>query len=128
MEEVMRIDRDLVAKPSFTLATSRQPEKLSLCISYKMARLGAVPMSTVFRTPLICLTGLEYSWPVHKRCFIHRLPQRWFPVQQRQRLPGQEALCARRLKYYPICSMHWLHSWQRLTRRIRMLITQRSQR
>ena len=27
----------------------------------KMAGLGAVPMATVFRTPLICLTGLEYS-------------------------------------------------------------------
>src|SRR4051812_21553278 len=128
MEEAMRMDQDLVAKPSFTLATSRQPEKLSLCISYKMAGLGAVLMATVFRTPLICPTGLEYSWPVRKQRFIHQLPQRWFPVQQRQRLPGQEALCTRRLKSYQICSMRWLRSWQRLTRRIRTLTTQRLQR
>src|SRR3954463_5770557 len=128
MEEAMRTDQDLVAKPSFILATSRQPEKLSPCIKYKMVGLRAVPMATVFRTPLICLAGSVYSWPVHKQRLTHRRPQQWFPVQQRQRLPEQEALCSRRLKCYPICSTHLLHSWQRLIRWIRMLIVRRSQR
>ena len=57
----MRMDQNLVARPLFTPATSRQPEKPNLFISYKTAGLGAVPMAIVFRTPLICPTGLEYS-------------------------------------------------------------------
>ena len=75
MEEVMRMDRNLAAIPSFVLMTSHRPEKPNLFISYKMAGLGAVPMATVFRTPLICPTRLEYSWPVHKQCFIHQPPR-----------------------------------------------------
>ena len=51
-------------------ATSHQPEKPNLYISYKMAGLGAVPMATVFRTPLIYPTESEYSWPAHKQRFI----------------------------------------------------------
>ena len=35
-------------------------------------QIGAVPMATVFRTPLIYPTELEYSWPTHKQCFILR--------------------------------------------------------
>src|SRR3954463_1472483 len=102
MEETMRTDQDLVAKPSFILATSRQPGKLSPCIKCKMVGLGAVLMATVFRTPLICPAGSVYSWSVRKQCLTHRRPGQWFPVQQRQRLPEQEALCASRLKCYPI--------------------------
>ena len=65
----MRMDWDLAARPSFTPAMSH-PEKPNLFISYKMAGLGVVPMATVFRTPLICPTKLEYSWPAHKQRFI----------------------------------------------------------
>ena len=57
----MRMDRNLAAIPSFVPMTSHRPEKPNLFISYKTAGLGAVPMATVFRTPLICPTGLEYS-------------------------------------------------------------------
>ena len=68
----MRMDRNLAARPSFILATSHQLEKPNLYISYKMAGLGAVPMATVFQTPLIYPTELEYSWSAHKQCFILR--------------------------------------------------------
>ena len=68
----MRMDRNLTAMPSFVSMTSHRPEKPNLFISYKMAGLGAVPMATVFRTPLIYPTELEYSWPAHKQCFILR--------------------------------------------------------
>ena len=57
----MRMDRNLAAMPSFVPMTNHRPEKPNLFISYKMAGLRAVLMVTVFRTPLICLTGLEYS-------------------------------------------------------------------
>ena len=66
------MDQDLTARPSFTPAMSHQPEKPNLYNSYKMAGLGAVPTVTVFRTPLICPTKLEYSWPAHKQRFILR--------------------------------------------------------
>ena len=102
----MRMDRNLVARPWFIPATSHQPEKPNLYISYKMAGLGAVPMATVLRTPLICQTELEYSWPAHKQHFILRPLRQHPPVQQRRRLPGQEALCARRLKFYQSYLMH----------------------
>ena len=57
----MRTDRDFAGRLSFVPMTNLRPEKPNLFISYKMAGLRAVPMATVFRTPLICLTGLEYS-------------------------------------------------------------------
>ena len=79
----MRMDRDLAARPSFTPAMSHQPEKPNLYISYKMAGLGAVPTATVFRTPLIYPTKLEYSWPAHKQRFILRPLRQQPPVQQR---------------------------------------------
>ena len=41
----------------------------------KMAGLGVVPMVTVFRTPLICQTGLRSSWPVRNQRSTLR-PQR----------------------------------------------------
>ena len=68
----MRMDRNLAARPSFVPMTSHRPEKLNLFISYKTAGLGAVPMATVFRTPLIYPTKLEYSWLAHKQQFILR--------------------------------------------------------
>ena len=73
---------------SFVPVTNLRPEKPNLFISYKMAELGAVPMATVFRTPLICPTGLEYSWPEHKQRFILRQLRQRFLVQQQQRPPG----------------------------------------
>ena len=63
----LRIDRNLVVRPSFIPATSHRPERPSRYISYKMTGLGAVPMAIVFRTPLICQTGLRSSWPVRNR-------------------------------------------------------------
>ena len=57
----MRMDRNLAAMPSFVPMTSHRPEKLNLFISYKTDGLGAIPMAIVFRTPLTCPTGLEYS-------------------------------------------------------------------
>ena len=68
----MRMDRNLVARPSFVPMMSHRPEKPNLFISYKMAGLGVVPMATVFRTPLIYPTELEYSWLAHKQHFIIR--------------------------------------------------------
>ena len=68
----MRMDRNFAARPSFVPVTNLRPEKPNLFISYKMAGLGAVPMATVFRTPLIYPTELEYSWPAHKQRFILR--------------------------------------------------------
>ena len=76
----MRMDRNVAVRPSFILATSHLPEKPNLYISYKMAGLGAVPMATVFRTPLICPTELEYSWPAHKQRFILRPLRQQPPV------------------------------------------------
>ena len=96
----MRMDRNLAARPSFVPMTSHRPEKPNLFISYKMAGLGAVPMATVFQIPLICPTESEYSWPAHKQRFILRPLRQQPPVQQRRWLLGQEALCARRLKFY----------------------------
>ena len=72
MEEVTRMDRNLAARPSFIPVMSHQPEKPNLYISYKMAKLGTVPMATVFWTPLIYPTELEYSWLVQKQRFIIR--------------------------------------------------------
>ena len=77
------MDRNLAARPSRILATSHQPDKPNLYISYKMAGLGAVPMAAVFRTPLIYPTELEYSWPAHNQCFILQLLRHQPPVQQR---------------------------------------------
>ena len=57
----MRTDRSFAGRLSFVPVTNLRPEKSNLFISYKMAGLGAAPMATVFRTPLICPTGLEYS-------------------------------------------------------------------
>ena len=51
-------------------------------------------------------TGLEYSWLAPRRRIILRLPQQCSPDPQRQRQQGQEALCARRFKFYLICLMH----------------------
>ena len=80
----MRMDQDFAGRLSFVPVMNLRPEKLNLFISYKMAGLGAVPMATVFRTLLICPTGLEYSWPEHKQRFILRqLRQR--PGQRRRR-------------------------------------------
>ena len=64
-----------MVRPSLIPATSHRPERPSRYISYKMAGLGAVPMATVFRTPLICQTGLRSSWPVRNRRSTLR-PQR----------------------------------------------------
>ena len=89
MEEVMRTDPNFVARLSFVPVTNLQPEKPNLFISCKMARLGAVPMAIVFRTPLFCPTGLEYSWPECKQRFTLRQLRQRSPVQQRQWLPGR---------------------------------------
>ena len=124
----MRTDRDFAGRLSFVPVTNLRPEKPNLFISYKMAGLGAIPMATVFRTPLICPTGLEYSWPEHKQRFILRQLRQRFPVQQQQRPPGQEALCTRRLKFYQSCLMRWLCLWRKLIRRIRTFTTRRLQR
>ena len=103
----MRMDRNLAVIPSFVPMTSHRPEKPNLFISYKMAGLGVVPMATVFWTPLICPTELEYSWPAHKQRFILRPLQQQPLVQQRRRLPGQEALCDHQLRFYLICLTRW---------------------
>ena len=79
----MRTDRDFAGRLSLVPVTGLRPEKLNLFISYKMAGLGVVPMATVFRTPLICPTELEYSWPAHKQRFILRPLWQQPPVQQR---------------------------------------------
>ena len=76
MEGNLRIDQNLVVRPSFIPATSHRPDRPSRYISYKMAGLGAVPMATVFRTPLICQTGLRSSWPVRNRRSTLRLQRR----------------------------------------------------
>ena len=68
----LTMDQNFAAIPSFVPMTSHRPKKPNLFISYKMDGLGAVPMATVFRTPLIFPTGLEYSWPEHKQRFILR--------------------------------------------------------
>ena len=124
----MRTDRNFTGRLSFVPVTNLRPEKPNLFISYKMAGLGVVPMAIVFRTPLICPTGLEYSWPEHKQRFI--LQQLWqqSPVQQRRRLPGQEALCARQLRFYQNYLMRWLCLWQKLIRQIRTFTMRRLQR
>ena len=49
-----------VRRPS-TLMVNHPGARPTQCINYKTDSLGAVPMETVFRTPLICPTGLEYS-------------------------------------------------------------------
>ena len=76
----MRTDRNFTGRLSFVPVTNLRPEKPNLFISYKMVGLGAVPTATVFRTPLICPTELEYSWPAHKQHFIlHRCGNNlWF--------------------------------------------------
>ena len=51
-------------------------------------------------------TGLEYSWLAPRRRIILRLPQQCSPDPQRQRQQGQEALCARRFKFYLIYLIH----------------------
>ena len=104
----MRTDRDFAGRLSFVPVTNLRPEELNLFISYKMAGLGAIPMAIVFRTPLICPTALEYSWPEHKQHFILRQLRQRFPVQQQRRPLGQEALCARRLRFYQSYFMRWL--------------------
>ena len=71
-EQITQAKTDLAVRPSFTPAMSHQTKKPNLYISYKMAGLGAVPTATVFWTPLICPTELEYSWPAHKQRFILR--------------------------------------------------------
>ena len=43
MEVNLRIDQNLVVRPSFIPATSHRPERPSRYISYKMAGLGAIP-------------------------------------------------------------------------------------
>ena len=55
------MDRSFTGRLPFVPVTNLRPEKPNLFISYKKAGLRAVPMATVFRTPLIFLTGLEYS-------------------------------------------------------------------
>ena len=63
-------------RPSFIPAMSHRPERPSRYISYKMAGLGAVPMATVFWTPLIYQTGLRSSWPARNRRSTLRLQRR----------------------------------------------------
>ena len=73
-EGKLRIDQNLVVRPSFIPATSHRSERSSRYISYKMAGLGAVPMATVFRTPLIRRAESQSSWPVHSQCHNLRPP------------------------------------------------------
>ena len=100
------MSQNTVARPSSIPITSPRPERPNSCTSCKTTRLGAVPMATVFRTPQARSTGLEYSWPAHRRRITLRPPQQCSPDQQRQQQQGQEALCARRFKFYLSCLMH----------------------
>ena len=60
MEDSLK-DLDLAMRRPLALTASRPQMRPTRYINFKMAGLGAVPTATVFRTPLICLTGLEYS-------------------------------------------------------------------
>ena len=60
-----------VRQPSTQMA-NHPLAKPSRCTNCKTAGLGAIPMATVFRTPLNRRIGLPFSWPEHSPpCSLH---------------------------------------------------------
>ena len=83
MEDSLK-DLDLARRRPLALTASHPQRRPTRYTNFKMAGSGAVPMETVFRTPLSRRAGLESSWLAHN---LFKTPP-----------PGQEALCPRRLR------------------------------
>ena len=65
MERNLMKDLCVVVRRPSTLMVSRPRARLLHCINCKMAGSGAIPMATVFRTPMRRQIGLGSLWPVH---------------------------------------------------------------